>query len=1233
MPSLKQLEAFRKSFFTLGNEPAVLAEQHMIPEDFSLPGAEPPAPPPPRREAPGGNGPVKPEDPEPAPAALGDDLDFSAFLDTIPDDPAPPSKDAEPLAGPDKAEVLEDLAQAGEPSPLSPEGGEDAGGTGADPLELMDHNQMISLFSEPSGARGPAGKPFSFDDSISANILHDNGDGPDTGLPADEDQAAPAEELAGEDPGPPDAEDSHVPSDLAMPSNEDFELADRPGTPEAASIPRDADAAFSGDNASPDFDGLAPPDGGGGDFTLSDADFDVPEDPASAMDGLSPPDAGNDGFDLPDDDFGIPGEPVVPAIDGPSAPAADGDDFTLSDADFDVPEDPSGAMDGPRAPDAGDDGFDLPDDDFGIPGEPGVPAIDGLSAPAADGDDFTLSDADFDVPEDSASVMDGPRASDAGNDGFDLPDDDFGIPGETPASEGDVFPPDNDLGGLASPGAGGEGEMPLDTFESFDLDAGKGEGSAGTGKEKPRESAGSAGGAAQDFGDFSLDGIDGFLEKTPAAGAAGVSAPAGRTRAAASKDAEAINLTNEEFAKLQNTLSSYPLNLRIACEELIVEQAVAPELMSALIKNLVKGAPPKETAALAGKILGRGIPIPRGFEKKTGEELEAEQSRLPYIFVHQFLPALRIFLFGAAVAASLFYLTYQFVYQPLFAESLYKRGYALIPAGDYGRANERFQEAFNIHRTKKWFYRYAEAFADQPQYILAEEKYDQLLAAYPRDKKGALDYAALETDHIKNYAKADRIIRNNILDYAVDDREGLTALGDINMAWGEVAPERYENARVAYARLLARYGWKDPVVERMLRYFIRTDNLGEVLSLQQYFNKKGRVITPASLAELGGYLLDKRLEDPKGVPDAHVERIEGIRDILLKAVNAAEAEAVKASKRAKRQIPPPPEPYYHLSRYYNHYGNSREETAALERAIQVFDETSLETPRRTAYRLDTERRYARLLTNNREFTTAGEHLVKAIGIYEDALNRDSLTPSPEYGRLYADLGDLEYFTRNGDMEAALDYYRRSEQNGWAPPEMRYRMGFAHYHLGAWDQALERFFAASTELSNNRRLLYAMGNAAYLQGDYFVAQGYYRKLLEILNLDRARFSELTPNDRTDHQELAERIMAARNNMGVTLDALTNRTGDMGYRSEALGMYAESMRAWDTLTRNPKTMIRSGAGELSAPGISHAYLNSQNTLYPKTGYDPLIYMRIDKDVLEPSAWEELVEGPLGLSGLLD
>jgi tetratricopeptide (TPR) repeat protein len=923
---------------------------------------------------------------------------------------------------------------------------------------------------------------------------------------------------------------------------------------------------------------------------------------------------------VPDD---IPPPPEFPLETEPAGGMSAEDAFPPQTGE---PPEPAGESE-EAAPDVhGEDGdeFALPDDllsglaedleeDGGGEGRSEDSFSEDSSLEDFSSEDFS-ADLDFGIP-------DATDEGDLGEDAFSGGDFQADLPSDLDLGLGDVLDGAAFSGGDASPSApdislddefsipGMETEAdaePKDAFDSF-----FGEESADFNTDAGVKGAEGAGGGLSGLDDFSLPGIDDIFNKASGTADAAV-LPAAASGTApvppAPKKVEDIVLTEGDLARFRKNLAMYPLNLRIACEEIIAEQGATADQMDALIKLIVKGGTPKEAASLAGKILNRTISIPKGYEKKTGEALEAEQATFAYVFSQKFLPILRVFLIVALMAASVVYLAWQFIYIPVHSESIYRRGYERIAAGEYERANERFGEAFALRRVKQWFYRYAEAFRDERQYIYAEEKYDELLRYYPRDKKGALDYANLETRYLRNYSKAERIIRNNILDYSVDDQEGLLALGDNNLAWGEVDPSRYENARQAYARLLERYGWQDPIVERMLLYFIRTDNLEEVIPLQRFFTGNSRKkASPAILSELGGYLLNKQLEEVRGVPDANIERIEGVRDILIKA---------------SQGDPSLPEPRYHLARYYNRFGSVEEERQALESSLRAFDAAREESSRRTGYRIDAERRFARTLTDAREFFPAEERLIKGIGIYEDALNRRLLSPSPEYGRLYADLGDIEYFTKSRDMDRALEYYRRAELNGWAPPEIQYRMGAAYYHQRQWENALERFFTASSELPLNRRLLHALGNVSYLRGSYSVAQGYYSRLLDILEAERSRFPLLSPNERPDHMELAERLMVARNNMGVTMEALAGRTGNPRYQAEAMALYSESARAWDALTRNPETMIRS-------TGTNLAFLNSRNILYPQAGYDPRLFNQIDKDVLEPSSWEILAPPDYRLS----
>jgi tetratricopeptide (TPR) repeat protein len=1189
MPSLQDLEAFKTSFRNVGKEDIILAEQNIPLEDFPLPDSNIPQS-------------SSPAEPRPVPknsAETGVVSDPAESTNTPPDTAPEASELSSELDWDDDDFDFSDLLSPELPPTVAPEEPPEEDSSEKDDPSIPDNDEALEPETPPEGdevpeeavpeADLPPAEDFSLEDTDEALDLE---------TPPSETDTVPEEAVPEMDLPPAEdfsLEDSDEPLDLETP------LSEADTVPEEAApemdLPPTEDFSLEDNDEALDLE--AP---------LSEADFSL-EDNDEPLDLETPPSEAE----------------AVPEMDLPSA-----EDFSLEDSDEPldletplseadtVPEEAVPEADLPPAED-----FSFEDLEAALKTE--TPPAEEEAASEADlppTEDFSLEDNDEaldleiplseadTVPEEAASELDLPPAED-----FSFEDLEAAL--KSPPSEGEEAVSETDL-------------PPAEDFSFEDIEASPPDDSLAKSDSLENNPASNPFNLDLEQGSFldglPLDTFDAFKARDESASEKPADSPSSALESLdadlsaikPSADVEEIELSDEELALLNKTLESYPLNLRIACEEAIAEQAVEPALMSKLIKSLVKGAPVKEMVPLVGKVLGRIIIIPKNFEKKTGEALEAANAGFTYIFVHKFLPMFRLFLMIALVVGSLCYLAYRFVYTPIRADLVYKRGYADLLAGEYSQANDVFREALRIHPAKQWFYRYAEGFRDARQYVYAEEKYDGLLQYYPRDKKGVLDYASMETNHLNNYAKADSLLRRNILDYAADDKEGLLAVGDNALVWGDIDPKRYEDARDAYARYLERYGWVDPVVERMLKYFIRTDNLKEVLPLQSYFMDNPRTkISPASLAELGGYLLDKKLEEVRGVPNEYISHIDGIRDILVKA---AEAD------------PSLPEPHYHLARYYNYFDNVGDERITLERAIQAFDAAKEEPVRRLNMRIDTERRYARVLINQKEFFAAEEHLVKGIGLYDDGVNRQILAHSPQLGRLYADLGDLAYFTQEGNMARALEYYVQSEKNGWAPPEIQYRMGSAYYHQRQWGPALEQFFAASSEIPLNRRLLNALGSAAYMRGDYFTAQGYYSRLLDLLDADRIRFPLLIPNERPDHLELAERLMVVRNNLGVTLEALTERTGDNRYRSQALGLYTESARAWDTLTRNPETLVRSGVGELSTPGLNLAFLNSRNSLHPEPDYEPQIYLQIDKDVLEPSPWEALAPQNFRLSDAL-
>jgi tetratricopeptide (TPR) repeat protein len=1231
MPLLSELREFKASFANVGGQKANLAAKKIPINDLKLPEteAEPMVEPEPMAE--------------PAASDAGgggiDGLDFSDFINALPGDlsvpditepatetePNPPADDK---AGEDDTyppdELLSDLPNKLEPVPPT-DSLESDSGSSLDNLNNLDNLEKFNFPDPPAepapvntsapadaSAQADAFVQADEDSALDLSVFDDLGDfanltaSSSEGEPSDlSDSSLPEEPAASGEGETPDFSSLDLPEEPAAVSEDetpDFSSLDLPEEPAAASESETSEPATISEGETPDFSG-----------------FDFPEEPAASSEGETP--------DLDDlatlDDFDMPGEPAAAS----EVETSDLDDLDAL-GDFDMPGEPTAASES-EPPDLDALG------DFDMPGEPAAasesepPDLDALGdfdlpeAPVAASEDETFNDlGDSDLPKAPSADDDGPEIGEL--DGLDTPTpstfDDFDLPeepaaGETPEAgdqdsldlpeEPEAAIEDEttgiDLGDLdAQISADGLADTPSDdAFEGFDP-------ISGLGLEKDTDDdSGENIDSFDDIDDMSFPDLDigeSQIDKKPAAAGKAVRKKGKRRGEIPIPEKEDdIELNNSELRYLQGTLAAYPLNLRIACEEIIAEQSVRPEQMVRLIRNLIRGAPARETAVLASEILDRPITVPRGFEKSSVEALEAEKSTFAYIFFHNFLPILRLITLIAIVAGSIFYLTYKFVYVPLVAESIYRKGYERIPEGEYERANERFSEAFKKHRKKDWFYKYADAFIKERQYIYAEQKYEELLRYYPRDKVGVLSYAHLETKYLRNYAKADALLRHNILDYNPDDPEALLALGDNSLAWGEIDPSKYEDARFSYARLIDILGQQPFLMERMMKYFIRTDNLKEVLPIWQWFDYDPvkRPLGAETLSELGGYLLDKQLEEVRGVPNEYVALIDGVRDILLRAV---------------RQDPSLPEPHYHLARYYKNLGNDHEERVTLEIAIREFEKAEEGSLRRMTYRIDTYQRYADNLINSREFMHAEEQLQKGINLYEDAMSRRLLSSSPQYGRLYAGLGDLEYFVKTGDMEAALRYYNLAQQNGWAPPDMQYRMGAAHYQLGNWQAALENFFAASSKLPQNRRILFALGNSALKRGDSFAAQGYYNRLLDMLENQRSRLPLLLPNDRPEYLDLAERLMMARNNAGVANEMLAARTGSRTYQSRAMSLYSESQRAWDSLTRDPGSMVRSSSTSLP-------YLNMRNMLYPRQNYEPQMFMRIDREASESSRWEQL------------
>ncbi|GEM_PF-6236336 len=188
-----------------------------------------------------------------------------------------------------------------------------------------------------------------------------------------------------------------------------------------------------------------------------------------------------------------------------------------------------------------------------------------------------------------------------------------------------------------------------------------------------------------------------------------------------------ITITDEEFQRLQDNLNLYPLNLKIAVEELLGEKELRTEDANNLVRQILNGVSIKVMAGLAGKLLERKIEIPAGYEKGSGELLQLQQSSIIYHARRVLLPVLLRFAFLTAALGLLVFLLGTFLYRPIRANSLYEEGFAALQKGDETLSEDFFLKALGMNDYPPWYLIYAQEYTRQGDLDAARIKFLQLL--------------------------------------------------------------------------------------------------------------------------------------------------------------------------------------------------------------------------------------------------------------------------------------------------------------------------------------------------------------------------------------------------------------------------------------------------------------------------------------------------------------------------
>ncbi len=646
---------------------------------------------------------------------------------------------------------------------------------------------------------------------------------------------------------------------------------------------------------------------------------------------------------------------------------------------------------------------------------------------------------------------------------------------------------------------------------------------------------------------------------------------------------DSFQLTDEQFLDLKRTLGILPRNLKLAVEEIIAEGKLKGAKQEQLIMLLVDGASPKDIVDFILKKLNRKIKLPSGYMKRSGLSFEKRKSGFAYLFSHHTWPKLKWVLFGIIGAWIIFLLSFFFIYRPVRAGQLYKRGYDNVYIDRYDQANAYFEEAWdgwflgdfwvNGWQDKNWFYKYADAYRDRRQFIEAAKKYNELIQFYPGDIKGLMEYADMEIFDTARYDHAEELLKR-VLAVKVNDYKAMLLLGDNYFEWSYEDPSKLEEARFVYATILDDYGGYQEILFRMLRYFLRRDDEENVMRLKETFQAKRKInVSPEYFSkvysELGGYILDK------GMP----------------------AEALTILLRAEGKYDEIPDVHYQLARYFRHNEDDKMEELALRKVLFYLDKQTPLKKDKIFMKLDTHRRRGELKYRKELYLDAENEYRQGIALYENSIKRNLIGASATGGKLYADLGDLYY--NNMDYLAALNMYDKAEVNRYITSEIEYHRGFSNFVTENYERALLEFYNAEQGLPGNRNVLFALGNTMLKRENYYGAQSSFTRVINILKEEEKNIGFLMIDEKAKHRALVEMYSRAYNNLGVSYYHLAKSSADVDKITYAMVCFSKSSDYSDLFTRDRESLMRSDAPEVFNSTAEYDERESNNIL-DKNGY---------------------------------
>ena len=589
---------------------------------------------------------------------------------------------------------------------------------------------------------------------------------------------------------------------------------------------------------------------------------------------------------------------------------------------------------------------------------------------------------------------------------------------------------------------------------------------------------------------------------------------------------------------------------------------------------------------------------------------------------------------AALIVLSVFYSIF-FVIQPLHATYWYEKGIDELTENNIIDSENYFKKAASIFILPKYYFKYADIYLDQRNFILAKEKYEQLIFGTNNIIK---EYMQSETEQnnffssiqVKN--KSYSIINTvNFHRKAFDTLVSLEATINQNFSIGNTYYNlwltKFPNDQITIQALANHYiAWYDtentPFLLDQAQYFY-----GKLILLTEYQNEslilKLQWATRAHDNQYIDFILNGIFEDTtqlssKLTDDTFTPLVETASYQLLQNKITNIENLLNLLNDSDTEIIDLP---YLYALYYEKTQQPLLIKSNLEAALYTYSHAPTLTKQQYKNYIDTYIKLSEIsISYDENIILAYQYINDAQALFEKVEKLFNNNNIHYLTRLYFIRSQIEL--AQGNAEKSKHYLTAAIQKDYSSLALTYHQGLLHYLNSDWQQAATQFISLTsyiqkdTHVKTQIAIFSSAGNASFYQGNYVAASVYYKKALELLHTHNyLEHNIITVRlDKNIHiKERYETIAQVKNNLGVALYYAAHKSIDSAQlEQQAFVTLQESNTLFQNLNRN-RNFVRSVKKDL--PFINMTAILDNKFDAPLEIYSEVIYTIPTQSLFNP------------------